>query len=57
MKNITVSITEKTCAEGRKWAAEHGTSAPLHLSQDVEFSKEKHAETVQPQAGPINSTS
>jgi hypothetical protein len=26
MKNITVSVTDKTYAEGRKWAAEHGTS-------------------------------
>ncbi len=26
MKNITVSVTDKTDACGRKWAAEHGTS-------------------------------
>ena len=26
MKNITVSVTDKTYADGRKWAAEHGTS-------------------------------
>jgi hypothetical protein len=26
MKNITVSVTDKTYAIGRKWAAEHGTS-------------------------------
>jgi hypothetical protein len=26
MKNIIVSVTDKTYAAGRKWAAEHGAS-------------------------------
>ncbi|MGP8253582.1 MAG: hypothetical protein ACLQHF_16250 [Terracidiphilus sp.] len=118
MKNITVSVTDKTYAEGRKWAAEHGTSisaaveiliaklpattsnentgmvinrvrhqarvkdraARMHAAPEIShkaaarkasdsapqpstifriFSNllKKHAETVQPQAVPIKSTS
>jgi hypothetical protein len=53
MKNITVSVTDKTYAAGRKWAAPPPRSIFRALS---DFFK-NHAETVQPKAVPIKSIS
>jgi hypothetical protein len=69
MKNIAVSVTDKTCANGRKWAAleasdkaggrraSQSAPQPRSIFRTPSNFLKKHAETVQPQAGPIKSTS
>jgi hypothetical protein len=69
MKNIAVSVTDKTYAGGRKWAAlevsdkaagrraSQSAPQPRSIFRTLSTLLKKHAETVQPQAAPIKSTS